>query len=944
MPSGKPTEPKPPSLVVPIMTIEAHRDWIRTVEVFADDRRALSASDDNTLKIWDLENGRLLHSLEGHSNAVTNAVVFAGGRRALSGSLDGTLKVWDLENGCLLHSLEGDSNAVMHAVVFAGDRRALSVSRDGTLKVWNLDNGCLIRSFRRSADIHHAVVFADDRRALSASGDGTLTIWSIEHGRFIYSVRGHSANIRQALVFADDRRALSASGDGTLKVWDIENGRLLHSLEGHSAPIYHAVIFAGDRRALSASDDGTLKVWDLDNGRLLHTLEGHSDAVFHAVVYASDRRALSAAWDGTLKVWDLEYGRLLHSIGGHIEEVSHAVVFANDRRAISASLDGTLKVWDLAALEGVAPTEKSSLYLNAKVALIGDSGVGKSGLRLVLEGKPFSATESTHGRYVAAFEKSERPHGPDNTLHCETILWDLAGQPNYRLINQLHLRDVAVALVVFDSRSETDPFAGVRHWNRALEVARKSQGSGAPRLRKYLVAARTDRGTVAASRERVEALIAELGFEKEWFETSAKEGRQIAELGAAIRAGIPWSEMPTVVSTELFQKIKEFLVRTKESGRVLVEEAELFAEYQKSGDGVAKIEQFKTCVDRLRDAGLIRRLAFGDLLLLQPEVLDNYASALINAARGQPDGFGCIREDDVLAGKFAVPAEERLKSETQEKLLLIAMVQDLIAHEIALREPGADGMMLVFPSQFTRENPSLPDPPGKALVLEFEGPVISIYTTLAVRLAQSGTFAHKELWRNAVTYRPAKGAGECGFFLTEIGEGHGRLTIFHAEPTPALTRELFEGFVEEHLRTHALRETITRRRIVVCPKCQTPVSDEVAERRLKRGLNFINCPDCDTRVSLSAAAAEPVTTRTKTASGRKRRRSSRASGRRRISMCSSATARRNGRRCRRFTTPSRNAASCRGWMCMTSNLANAGRRRCKSRSRTSRLSPYWWAM
>jgi hypothetical protein len=100
-------------------------------------------------------------------------------------------------------------------------------------------------------------------------------------------------------------------------------------------------------------------------------------------------------------------------------------------------------------------------------------------------------------------------------------------------------------------------------------------------------------------------------------------------------------------------------------------------------------------------------------------MLDNYASALINAARQQPDGFGWIREDDVLEGKFEIPKDEQLASPTQEKLLLIAMVKDLIVHEIALREPGAEGMMLIFPSQFTRENPALPDPPGKALIVTF---------------------------------------------------------------------------------------------------------------------------------------------------------------------------------------------------------------------------------
>ena len=68
------------------------------------------------------------------------------------------------------------------------------------------------------------------------------------------------------------------------------------------------------------------------------------------------------------------------------------------------------------------------------------------------------------------------------------LLWDLAGQPGYRLIHQLHLNEVAVALIVFDSRSETDPFSGVKYWARALAQARQLEGSAAVPLQAYLVA------------------------------------------------------------------------------------------------------------------------------------------------------------------------------------------------------------------------------------------------------------------------------------------------------------------------------------------------------------------------------------------------------------------------------------------------------------------------
>jgi hypothetical protein len=68
-----------------------------------------------------------------------------------------------------------------------------------------------------------------------------------------------------------------------------------------------------------------------------------------------------------------------------------------------------IRIWDLdiATLLGTAPPSLSFHYTNAKVVLVGDSGVGKSGLGLVLTGQPFVPTESTHARHVWTFDDQE---------------------------------------------------------------------------------------------------------------------------------------------------------------------------------------------------------------------------------------------------------------------------------------------------------------------------------------------------------------------------------------------------------------------------------------------------------------------------------------------------------------------------------------------------------
>ena len=78
--------------------------------VTPDGRRAVSASGDGTLKVWDLDSGRELRTLEGHCDCGHGVAVTADGRRAVSASGDRTLKVWDLDTGRELRTLEGHAD------------------------------------------------------------------------------------------------------------------------------------------------------------------------------------------------------------------------------------------------------------------------------------------------------------------------------------------------------------------------------------------------------------------------------------------------------------------------------------------------------------------------------------------------------------------------------------------------------------------------------------------------------------------------------------------------------------------------------------------------------------------------------------------------------------------------------------------------------------------
>jgi class 3 adenylate cyclase/GTPase SAR1 family protein len=659
--------------------------------------------------------------------------------------------------------------------------------------------------------------------------------------------------------------------DGTVRLWEVASGRLLYELSKLMIHVYNVVFDPVGRTLASGGADRTVKLWEVTSGRLLRTLEGHTGSVFGAGFLSDGRLLASKSADNTIRLWNSDTGACLAMIPEPASDCFWSGLAFHPRLPLLATigsdpgmprekLDLIIHIWelDLLALLGQA-SNTTSHYVNAKVVLLGDTGVGKSGLSIVLNGKPFEATDSTPGRRVWTFQSQEAELKKDLKQTRETLLWDLAGQPGYRVIHQLHLNEVAVALVVFDARSETDPLAGVRHWERALRLAQQRQGTSSVPMKKFLVSARADRGSVSVSKERLDALLKEFGFDG-YFETSAKEGWQINELRQAIEQAIPWGVLPEVSSSVLFADIKSFLLDVKKTGRVVVLASQLYDEFARVHAEVVAREpnlrdQFDTCIGRLENRDLIRRLSFGGYVLLQPELLDAYASAMVNTAKEEPDGLGSIAEDVALAGQFFVPKEQRIQDPGQEQLLLHATVEELVRHDLALRESAADGRYLVFPSQFNRDYEDAPEPKGKALAVTFEGPVQSLYSTLAVRLGHSSLFTigRAEMWRNAAVFTAPAG-GKCGLYLHEFAEARGRLIIFYEKQegqTPSdETRFHFEEFVLAHAQRRALDGTMALVRFFVCAKCGEPVPDAYVKMRRGKGLMDFECP-CGGTVSLA---------------------------------------------------------------------------------------------
>jgi WD40 repeat protein/serine/threonine protein kinase len=287
-----------------LRTFVGHAESVNSVCLSANSQFALSAGKDETLKLWDVANGKCLRTFFGHTGEVRSICLSADARFALSGSKDNTLKLWDVANSRCLLTFEGHYDSVESVCLSSDGRFALSGSSDYTLKLWDVASAECLRTFEEHVgSVNSVCLSADARTALSGSDDKTLKLWDVDTGRCLRTFKGHTGSVNSICLSADARKALSGSKDNTLKLWDVATNLCLSTFAGHADEVNSVSLSADARFALSSSQDNTLKLWDLHAERCLRTFAADNYSANSVFLSLDTGFALSGSADNTVKLW-----------------------------------------------------------------------------------------------------------------------------------------------------------------------------------------------------------------------------------------------------------------------------------------------------------------------------------------------------------------------------------------------------------------------------------------------------------------------------------------------------------------------------------------------------------------------------------------------------------------------------------------------------------------
>ncbi|HEV7402051.1 MAG TPA: TIR domain-containing protein, partial [Chthoniobacteraceae bacterium] len=483
-----------------------------------------------------------------------------------------------------------------------------------------------------------------------------------------------------------------------------------------------------------------------------------------------------------------------------------------------------------------------------------DSGVGKTGLGWRLAHGHFKEHASTHGQqfWVCEALGAKRRDGTE----CEAVLWDLAGQPDYRLIHSLFLDDADLALVLFDPTDSRDPLHGVEFWLKQLS------GERATLCQIVLVSARCDRGDSRLTQEELESFCRARGLAG-YVRTSAQSGEGIDVLLALMKELVDWENKSATTTSATFKRIKDYVLGLKQDEtdkRVIVSAEDLRARL-KATDASWEFtdDEMRTAVGHLETYGYVRRLRTSrgeGRILLAPELLNNLAASFVLEARRNAKGLGALEERRLLGDgeRYALPELASLPAEAQT-ILTDAAALLFIEHHVCFREtdPLTRLSFVIFPELINLKRPVDEEKaPEEGAAYTVSGAVENVFASLVVLLGYTSTFTRIAHWQNNARYEVADGT-VCGFRLVAEGDGELDLTLCFSSPSRPV-RRIFEGLFESCLGRRNL--SVTRHEPIHCGKCGNRLDRAVIRQQREAKKNFAFCSNCGKKLKL--AAEEPI--------------------------------------------------------------------------------------
>jgi WD40 repeat protein len=277
-----------------------------------DGKELYGISQSSAIKVWNAATGKPTRRLHGHTWVITQLAVSADGKIMISRAVDNTLRVWEPAAGKEILRLDVPGKATADHIALAPNGKLMVVAGNSPQRVLDVATGKERRLLHTKISINDAA-FAPDNRTLAFASyrHGIVECWDAIDGKKIIELQAGSENhVVKKCVFAPDGRTLAAIDDEhKIWLWDWRSGKTRHILDSRCGSL-EAVIFSPDgKKVIAGGGTGLIHFWETDTGREIPTEAGHYGSVASVAVFPDGRAVATAGTDQTVRFWDAQTGQ-----------------------------------------------------------------------------------------------------------------------------------------------------------------------------------------------------------------------------------------------------------------------------------------------------------------------------------------------------------------------------------------------------------------------------------------------------------------------------------------------------------------------------------------------------------------------------------------------------------------------------------------------------------
>ncbi len=295
-------------------THRGHKKQINSAVISPDKKWIVTASEDGTAKIWNIESGEVEMTLLGHRSGIFSVDISPSGQYIVTGSKDFEARIWKRQSGKTIHKLKGHSQWIWCVDYSPDGTRVASSSHDMTTKIWSARDGKLLQTLSVNDGQrrwNYSCDFSSDSKKLITGHPALAVLWDVMTGEKIQSfdVGGHENYIQAVALSPDGTRAATGGLDKTITLWNTQTGQSIHKLGNHKGFI-NSIQYSPDGKLILSSA--------IDNSALLsRTSDGKTIRAFNSPSHMTDacfshdgEWILTACTDRVI-LWDAETGEPL---------------------------------------------------------------------------------------------------------------------------------------------------------------------------------------------------------------------------------------------------------------------------------------------------------------------------------------------------------------------------------------------------------------------------------------------------------------------------------------------------------------------------------------------------------------------------------------------------------------------------------------------------------